>query len=779
MSFDMSQAVDFVTTYSQHIDWVSTGELGGGAVVVIGLLAILAKKAKKKKKGDESTVTSESFHQTTLDRADTEDIKNEFDNITMQTQEFDAGSEFTADGGKKHELSVVPTLSPTDEEEHLLNSAFNAPETNITRSHQLLDEALVLDSYGRKNQALEVLSQAIEATTNSREKLRLKVIAQSYQDKPYSPDLLMNLTENMPSFIDREGNPVTSLKDVRSTISVKSDLAETTNSEVASALPFVAAEEESSFVSHRESVALPVESEKHFDLFAQHDEEVTPVALSVAEPEPVVQSEEHHDEALVPHTNELVDSDSFLHKPAVRNLWDRVQEEEKMVQVETVKDVVETTPVKPQLDDSFDFDFTTKQVSDAVETHSQHQPEEVQAHQPDTSDNTNTHTHELSHSIFENQHPVSHDTTPLPFKLADDSFSLSEEPVHNHSDLHTEQTEEPVHHEAQANTDEDFIDTSLAGGWALMQQEQNHETHHEPEIVKSEDKTEVHEQFKLFPELQETTPEPAVTSHAKENSSELLQAILAQHPEHTEKEKEPEQLNLFSGFDMSSWDQNTHSENQPEVTKANEDEAEHSDAVHFEHAQQWDNHQGFELVKENKEENHEHSSQGNEPVHQEPVIEEYVVSAEQQQTQEQEEHAAPEVSHMVDQTISKLIQEAEAHELVGPDTLEEEQQSNRQFWEAFGDMANDLNKEMPTRTETLLNGPSKLNSPPERDTIWVNWMAQIEGKASLRNNFIELEHAWGTRSAVEELHRFLTHYAGRDDDNLPNSWAVLSVYVIR
>lgn len=764
MSFDISQAVDFVTSYSQHIDWVSTGEAGGGAVVVIGLLAILAKKAKKKKKGDESTVTSESFNQTTLERADTEDIKNEFDNITMQTQEFDAHSDFTADGGKKHELSVIPTLSPTDEEEHLLNSAFNTQETNITRSHQLLDEALVLDSYGRKNQALEVLSQAIEATTNSREKLRLKVIAQSYQDKPYSPDLLMNLTENMPSFIDREGNPVTSLKDVRNTISVKNDLAETTTPEVASALPFVAAQEETS---------LPVETEKPFDLFAQHDEDVTAPALTVAEP--VVSPEVHHDEVVAHTANEQIDSDSFLHKPAVRNLWDRVQEEEKMVQVETVKNVVEPTPA--QLDDSFDFDFTTKKVSDAVETHSQH--DQVETHQTEELEKTD----ELSHSIFENQHPVSHDTTPLPFKLSDDSFSLAQEPVHSdsHSEVLAQHVEDPVHHETTNHTDEEFIDTSLASGWALMQQEQNHETHQDPEIVKAEDKTESYEQFKLFPELSEAAPvaqEPALTSHVRENSSELLQAILAQHPEHSEKEKEPEQLNLFSGFDMSSWDQNTHNENQPEVTQASEQETEHSneDAVHFEHAQQWDNHQGFELVKEDT--HHEESSQGNEPVHQEvPVSEEHLVTAEH--VQEQQEHETPEVSHMVDQTISKLIQEAEAHELVGPDTLEEEQQSNRQFWEAFGDMANDLNKEMPTRTETLLNGPSKLNSPPERDTIWVNWMAQIEGKASLRNNFIELEHAWGTRSAVEELHRFLTHYAGRDDDNLPNSWAVLSVYVIR
>jgi hypothetical protein len=775
MSFDISQVVDFVTTYSQHIDWVSTGEVGGGAVVVIGLLAVLAKKAKKKKrKGDDSTMSSESFHQTTLERADTEDIKNEFDNITMQTQEFDASSEFTADG-KKHELSVTPTLSPTDEEEHLLNSAFETPATSVTRSHQLLDEALVLDSYGRKPQALTVLHQAIEATTNSREKLRLKVIAQSYQDKPYAPDLLMNLTESMPSFVDREGNPVTSLKDVRNTSKIESEpvFDDVVNNELtssiahedsSSALPFVAihdAVEETPHLVHDDVTVAQKQPEEKFDFFKEDSSEESEVAPSVVTDDP----------------------DSFLHKPAVRNLWDRVQQEENQATA-VVEENHSTIPVSH--DDSFDFDFTTRQVSENVELHAQpaHGIESPELTQQELVQEYRQ--EEITHSIFENANPipvpVAHEDSPIQFKLADEPVTSHDEPLHfTHEDTETVLPVE--HHEVHEHqADEELVDTSMAAQWALMQQsalESETEQHHHEEVVAQETQNNEPEQFKLFNDLQET-PVTHETHH-RENSAELLQAILAEHPENEVKEKEPEQLNLFSDFDMASWDQNKHVENQTpavETHEHHEDEAQ-QEVLNFEHAQQWDNHKGFELVKENHEASD--NEQGNIPVeHTEEVSisEEHLVAAEHQ-AEEEQVHEAPQVSHMIDQTITKLIQEAEAHELVSPDTLEEEQQSNQRFWEAFGDMANDLNKEMPTRTETILNGPSKLTSPPERDTIWVNWMAQIDGKASLRNNFIELEHAWGTRSAVEELHRFLTHYAGRDDENLPNSWAVLSVYVVR
>ena len=126
----------------------------------------------------------------------------------------------------------------------------------------------------------------------------------------------------------------------------------------------------------------------------------------------------------------------------------------------------------------------------------------------------------------------------------------------------------------------------------------------------------------------------------------------------------------------------------------------------------------------------------------------------------------PSVENIITEDFLDKMKSSDAQEEV------EKNESEKNFWNAFGDMVQEIPKVLKSETKT----PETLVLPKTKKIIWVNWLMTKNGKMSLKNSMLEINNAWGTKKAIDELHNYLTEHAGKNLDGSNNQFAVLSVY---
>lgn len=140
--------------------------------------------------------------------------------------------------------------------------------------------------------------------------------------------------------------------------------------------------------------------------------------------------------------------------------------------------------------------------------------------------------------------------------------------------------------------------------------------------------------------------------------------------------------------------------------------------------------------------------------------------------------------------MEKLAQEAEEQDRL---QQEQDQLEKEKFFKEFGSVIGDLKKEVSqqsykSHTEST-NDSDEFEPPsfhlaeeleePKKYIVWVNWMLQASGKATMKESTFELEHAWGTIQAVEQLKVCLDKESGVGSNGQKNTWAVLSVFPLK
>lgn len=98
-------------------------------------------------------------------------------------------------------------------------------------------------------------------------------------------------------------------------------------------------------------------------------------------------------------------------------------------------------------------------------------------------------------------------------------------------------------------------------------------------------------------------------------------------------------------------------------------------------------------------------------------------------------------------------------------TIEDEfsdEETKNQFMGAFGHMF---------KAQAVSQGPNIVIPQKRKHTLWVNWMSTEGGKMNFKNDMIEVNAAWGTKSAIEDLHQQLQARVGSD-----NQFSVVSVF---
>lgn len=140
--------------------------------------------------------------------------------------------------------------------------------------------------------------------------------------------------------------------------------------------------------------------------------------------------------------------------------------------------------------------------------------------------------------------------------------------------------------------------------------------------------------------------------------------------------------------------------------------------------------------------------------------------------------------------MEKLAKEAEEQDRL---QQEQDQLEKEKFFKEFGSVIGDLKKEVSqqsyqSHTESV-NDSDEFEPPsfhlaeeleqPKKYIVWVNWMLQASGKATMKESTFELEHAWGTIQAVEQLKVCLDKESGVGSNGQKNTWAVLSVFPLK
>jgi hypothetical protein len=170
---------------SNKIDWtLFTGVCGGLLAITLGVKFFSPSRRKNYLK-HASTVASKLAQRSMR----TEDVQKEFGNLTIQTASLDHDKLFFSGGAKK------PRMDDTTFDK-------NRPNSVMPRSVQLLEEALVFDSYGRKENACECLKKAIFKTENVKEQTRIQIIMNKYMEST-EPNCLEALVAQYPSLEDK------------------------------------------------------------------------------------------------------------------------------------------------------------------------------------------------------------------------------------------------------------------------------------------------------------------------------------------------------------------------------------------------------------------------------------------------------------------------------------------------------------------------------------------------------------------------------------------------
>jgi hypothetical protein len=122
----------------------------------------------------------------------------------------------------------------------------------------------------------------------------------------------------------------------------------------------------------------------------------------------------------------------------------------------------------------------------------------------------------------------------------------------------------------------------------------------------------------------------------------------------------------------------------------------------------------------------------------------------------------------LDNLMNKIAQEATKEDEIA-ESVEDEDSSKKMFLEEFGNVMNEIHKEVHTGVVV------KKEAPLLNKIIWVNWMVQNGGKTALKNSMLEIVGDWGTKNAVEQVKTLLDKEAGISSSGQQNTWSILSV----
>ena len=178
MDFDL---VGKIVELSNSIDWpIFTGVCGALLAVTVAVKALKPSKKRNYLKRQQSAVAKHSSNSVR-----TEDVEREYGNLTVQTASLDYDQLYFAGGSKK------PKVEHTTFDK-------DRPNSILPRSSQLIEEAIVFDSFGRKTNACECLKKAILKTEDIPEKNRLQHILNKYMESS-DTNILEALTLKFPA----------------------------------------------------------------------------------------------------------------------------------------------------------------------------------------------------------------------------------------------------------------------------------------------------------------------------------------------------------------------------------------------------------------------------------------------------------------------------------------------------------------------------------------------------------------------------------------------------
>lgn len=120
---------------------------------------------------------------------------------------------------------------------------------------------------------------------------------------------------------------------------------------------------------------------------------------------------------------------------------------------------------------------------------------------------------------------------------------------------------------------------------------------------------------------------------------------------------------------------------------------------------------------------------------------------------------------------------------VDEDRAEDEAQAVQDFFQEFGDLAQQLQKDnAEVNNNPLAPVVEQIYvNPPEKEVydVWANYMSLYGGRMNLKNTFIHLDHAWGTIPGIAELQDKINHEIGKDANGNQIPWAIISVLPLK
>jgi hypothetical protein len=122
-------------------------------------------------------------------------------------------------------------------------------------------------------------------------------------------------------------------------------------------------------------------------------------------------------------------------------------------------------------------------------------------------------------------------------------------------------------------------------------------------------------------------------------------------------------------------------------------------------------------------------------------------------------------------------------DLVDDARAEDEADAVKNFFEEFGHLAQQLQKDNTEGVKSVVSEPVTPMYAPvlEKDIhdVWANYMSLYGGRMNLKNTFIHLDHAWGTIPGIAELQDKINHEIGKDANGNQIPWAIISVLPIK
>lgn len=159
--------------------------VGFGSMGIIGLVAYKALKKKPAPK--------------TIDRPS---VRKQIISVNEQSEKVGSEATYTVD--TQAELSTMrPKITAASKVSQSAAQPKLEPSVNSekTSSSELLESALVYDKYGSRNEAIEVLKEAVQNEDHQKEKIRLHVIYKNYITNKGS---LAELVKKYPTFLKSE-----------------------------------------------------------------------------------------------------------------------------------------------------------------------------------------------------------------------------------------------------------------------------------------------------------------------------------------------------------------------------------------------------------------------------------------------------------------------------------------------------------------------------------------------------------------------------------------------